>query len=180
MALYGSNGIQNILGYLKTYLTQKFALKVDAVSGKGLSTEDFTTAEKTKLAGIETGAQTNVKPDWNAASGATAEILNKPAIPGVTWYSSAVSAGGSLTLSLSNLKSLNVIVFHTYPYTGVAESISIVLPGLSSITDKIFNAYFNDGTLAGYVKITGLYPNITVLVKCESSADAEIYGFGVE
>jgi len=33
--------------------------KVDKVSGKGLSTEDYTTAEKTKLAGIEAGAQEN-------------------------------------------------------------------------------------------------------------------------
>lgn len=34
--------------------------KVDKVDGKGLSTNDFTSAEKTKLAGIETGAQVNV------------------------------------------------------------------------------------------------------------------------
>ena len=34
--------------------------KVDKVTGKGLSTEDFTTAEKTKLSGIETGADVNV------------------------------------------------------------------------------------------------------------------------
>lgn len=34
--------------------------KVDKVSGKGLSTEDYTTAEKTKLSGVETGAQVNI------------------------------------------------------------------------------------------------------------------------
>ena len=33
---------------------------VTPVSGKGLSTEDYTTAEKTKLSGIDTGAQVNV------------------------------------------------------------------------------------------------------------------------
>lgn len=54
--------------------------KVDKVAGKGLSTEDFTTAEKTKLSGIEAGAQANVNADWNAASG-DAQILNKPTIP---------------------------------------------------------------------------------------------------
>lgn len=37
----------------------------------------YTTAEKTKLAGIEDGAQVNVQSDWNATSGA-AQILNKP------------------------------------------------------------------------------------------------------
>lgn len=34
--------------------------KVDVVAGKQLSTEDYTTAEKTKLAGVEDGAQVNV------------------------------------------------------------------------------------------------------------------------
>lgn len=34
--------------------------KVDAVAGKGLSTNDFTTDEKNKLAGIASGAQVNV------------------------------------------------------------------------------------------------------------------------
>ena len=34
--------------------------KVDVVSGKGLSTNDYTTAEKTKLSGIASGAQANV------------------------------------------------------------------------------------------------------------------------
>lgn len=34
--------------------------KVDVVSGKGLSTNDYTTAEKTKLSGIASGAQVNV------------------------------------------------------------------------------------------------------------------------
>ena len=34
--------------------------KVDKVSGKGLSTNDYTTAEKTKLEGIEAGSQENV------------------------------------------------------------------------------------------------------------------------
>ena len=33
--------------------------KVDKITGKGLSTNDYTSAEKTKLSGIETGAQKN-------------------------------------------------------------------------------------------------------------------------
>jgi phage-related tail fiber protein len=39
-------------------MTTQLAGKVDKVSGKGLSTEDYTAAEKTKLAGIATGAGT--------------------------------------------------------------------------------------------------------------------------
>lgn len=54
-----------------------WSAKQDAEAGMGLSQEDFTTAEKVKLAGIAAGAQANVQSDWNAASG-DAQILNKP------------------------------------------------------------------------------------------------------
>lgn len=40
--------------------TAAIGTKVDKVGGKGLSTEDYTTAEKTKLNGIAEGAQVNV------------------------------------------------------------------------------------------------------------------------
>ena len=41
-------------------------------------TAAFTTELKTKLDGIQAGAQKNVKPNWNAPAGNAAEILNKP------------------------------------------------------------------------------------------------------
>ena len=44
----------------KTELTDGLAGKVDIVAGKGLSTEDYTSEDKAKLAGIATGAQVNV------------------------------------------------------------------------------------------------------------------------
>ena len=44
----------------KTELTDGLAGKVSVVAGKGLSTEDYTSEDKTKLAGIATGAQVNV------------------------------------------------------------------------------------------------------------------------
>lgn len=53
--------------------------KVDKVSGKELSTNDYTTAEKNKLAGIAAGAEVNVQPNWTQTT-ATADdyIKNKP------------------------------------------------------------------------------------------------------
>lgn len=56
--------------------------KVDKVAGKQLSTEDYTATEKTKLSGIQSGAEVNVNADWNAVTG-DAQILNKPIIPTV-------------------------------------------------------------------------------------------------
>jgi hypothetical protein len=43
-----------------TSVTTGLDTKVDKVTGKGLSTNDYTTDEKNKLAGIDTGAQVNV------------------------------------------------------------------------------------------------------------------------
>ena len=48
------------LTHLWQGLKQKLANKVDKVEGKGLSTNDFTTAEKNKLENIEAGADANV------------------------------------------------------------------------------------------------------------------------
>lgn len=53
--------------------------KVDKVSGKGLSTNDYTTEEKEKLSNIEAEAQVNVQSDWNVADASSdAFIKNKP------------------------------------------------------------------------------------------------------
>lgn len=53
--------------------------KVDKVEGKQLSSEDFTSQLKDKLDSIETGAQVNVKPDWNQTTESAPDfILNKP------------------------------------------------------------------------------------------------------
>ncbi len=48
---------------VKTETEAALAKKVDKVDGKGLSTEDFTSAFKTKLEGIEAGAQVNKVTD---------------------------------------------------------------------------------------------------------------------
>ncbi len=76
-------GLSTALANLDTKISDNNDLlgtKVDKVTGKGLSTEDFTTDEKDKLAGISSGAEVNVQPDWNATTG-DAFIRNKPTIP---------------------------------------------------------------------------------------------------
>ena len=51
---------RSLLAYFKSKLDLLFANKVDKENGKGLSSNDFTSEEKTKLANIEAGAQVNV------------------------------------------------------------------------------------------------------------------------
>ena len=73
-------------------LKSLLANKVDVVTGKGLSTNDYTTAEKTKLSGIATGAEVNVQADWNVTdTGSDAYIANKPTIPSGVVVDSALS-----------------------------------------------------------------------------------------
>jgi hypothetical protein len=65
-----------------SWVNDKVEDKVDKVTGKGLSTNDFTDTLKTKLDGIAAGAEVNVNADWDAVSG-DAQILNKPTIPSI-------------------------------------------------------------------------------------------------
>jgi len=56
-----------------------YAGKVDKITGKGLSENDFTDTDKAKLDGIETGAQVNVNADFGETDNlAPGYILNKP------------------------------------------------------------------------------------------------------
>ena len=53
--------------------------KVDKVTGKGLSTNDYTNEEKTKLAGIGAGAEPNVQSDWKQSDSSSDDFIkNKP------------------------------------------------------------------------------------------------------
>lgn len=70
------------LTYYHGKVKDKLNNKVDKVSGKGLSTNDYTTTEKNKLSGIASGAEVNVQSDWNQTDTTKDDyIKNKPTIP---------------------------------------------------------------------------------------------------
>lgn len=100
-------GISNIAG-LQAALDAKQNTEV----GKGLSTEDFTTALLTKLNGIAASAEVNVQSNWNEANtGSDAFIQNKPSdltnltLHGVTELSDVTSAGsGAIITSAERTK----------------------------------------------------------------------------
>ena len=76
----GTSGVVDLGTVITAH--QDISGKVDKVSGKGLSTNDYTTTEKNKLAGIATGAEVNVQSDWNVTDTTSdAYIKNKPTIP---------------------------------------------------------------------------------------------------
>jgi hypothetical protein len=63
----------------------------------GLSTNDYTTPEKSKLAGIQSGAEVNIQADWSETNPASdAFILNKPEItPPISLHSDLILDDGT-------------------------------------------------------------------------------------
>lgn len=73
------SGTVDLSAYATTeWVTQQLANKVNVEAGKGLSTNDYTTADKEKLAAIEAGAQVN-KIESIVVNGVTASIAGKQA-----------------------------------------------------------------------------------------------------
>lgn len=137
----GSNSLLYLLNLIKT----KFDTKVDKETGKGLSTNDYTTAEKTKLAGIEEGANKYTLPTAakdtlggvkttstvTSASGYTAS----PIISGVPYYKDTTYAVATTSanglMSASDKTKLNGIdtgaevnVIETVKVNGTAQTVS--------------------------------------------------------
>ena len=77
---YVSAHIPSLAGYAtENYVQQETSGKVDKVTGKDLSTNDFTDALLDKLNTIETSAQMNVQSDWTETnSAAYSYIAHKP------------------------------------------------------------------------------------------------------
>lgn len=73
--------VADLVSGLQTEITSSNKLSADLVKD-GTTNKVFTATEKTKLSGIETGAEVNVQSDWNQ-SNSTADdyIKNKPVIP---------------------------------------------------------------------------------------------------
>lgn len=65
----GSADLKNY--YKKDEVDNKLNEKVDKVTGKGLSTEDFTSEEKTKLAGLSNYNDTEIKTSLNLKADAS-------------------------------------------------------------------------------------------------------------
>lgn len=107
MAKYLDNdGLLYLWQKIKNVFATKDALdgKVDKVTGKGLSTNDYTTAEKDKLNGIQGGAQINPKVQVDEHN---REILgylldNDHGVLSM-WYSDTTSPdGGFITVPLAS------------------------------------------------------------------------------
>lgn len=116
-----------VLKDLINALTTAVGNKVDKISGKGLSTNDYTTAEKNKLSGIASGAEVNVQPDWNTTDTTSdAYIKNKPTS---LKNPNALTFTGGITGSYDGSAAKSVAIPTSLPANGgTAETISKTLP----------------------------------------------------
>ena len=125
--------------------------------------------DKTKIDGIETGAQVNVNADWNAASG-DAEILNKPGqFPSnqVVWIGTGTSSAGANVYSLSvtenyipwstRLKNLYNVAVDTGSDANADKEYVIPADGLyeMNIFMVVINTAGSDGTLCKLIAAVG-------------------------
>lgn len=106
MAKYLDNdGLLYLWQKIKNVFATKDALndKVDKVTGKGLSTNDYTTDEKNKLSGIKNGAQVNPKVvvDGNSRE-ITGYMLNDDNGVLVMGYEDTSLDGGTIAVPLAS------------------------------------------------------------------------------
>lgn len=116
-------------------ITGKLATKVDKVSGKQLSTEDYTTAEKTKLAGVETGAQVNVLESVSVNGSALTPTskgvditvpTNNNQLTNGAGYQTASDVSTAITAALADVTSFDFEVVSTLPASGEKGVIYLV------------------------------------------------------
>lgn len=134
-----SNGLLYFWQKLKTLL----AGKVDAVASKGLSTNDYTTDEKTKLTGIAEGANNYTHPAHSAKTSA----LYKVTVDALGHVSDATAAAKADITGLG-------IPGQDTTYSDATSSVA----GLMSATDKSkLDGFGAASTYALKSDITGLY-----------------------
>lgn len=148
--------------------------KVDKESGKGLSTNDYTTPEKNKLGGIESGAQVNIIETIQkngvpiSASNKTVNIIvptNTNELTNGAGFQNATQVNALISAALADVAGIDFQIVESLPSTGKKGTIYLV--SNSGIDNNIYDEYIwvNNkfemiGTtavdLSGYLKSTDL------------------------
>ena len=124
---------KEILQGIKNWTAGELDTKVDKVTGKGLSANDYTDSEKSKLAGIASGAEVNVQSDWNATEG-DAFIKNKPTIPAAVTESTV--SGWGFTKNTGTVTGVKINGTTKEPSSGVVD-LGTVITAHQDISGKV-------------------------------------------
>lgn len=148
--------------------------KVDKVSGKGLSANDFTNELKSKLDGIAAGAEVNVQADWNQTTDTADDyIKNKPTLgTAAAAATSDFATAAQGTKADSAIQGVKVGSTTLTPDSGKAVTITknditglgIPAQDTTYVFEGTYNASTNkaatmadikDGILTGYAQTSG-------------------------
>ena len=163
---------ENGLLYYNQKVNAKLDKKVDKVTGKGLSTNDYTTAEKNKLANIEANAQVNAIESIEV-NGVSASISNKKA-------SVNIQAGAIDSISVNGTKQTidaNKNVNITVPTNNNQLTNGAGYQTASQVQTAVNNA-IKDITSFGYEVVTTLPTNGTkgiIYLVPNSGAGQDVY-----
>ncbi|MGN5456823.1 MAG: hypothetical protein ACI4XN_12580 [Candidatus Kurthia intestinigallinarum] len=169
--------LQNLVGdtAVLTQINNAVAGKVDAVDGKGLSSNDYTDAEKNKLAGIATGANAYVLPTAGSSLGGvktTSTVTSNsgytacPIINGVPYYKDTNTTYSSLKNPYALTLQFNGTTNKTYD--GSSGQMFNVTPAAIGVADYVIaqgasGAWtyrkWNNGTYECWRQVTGTITN---------------------
>lgn len=177
------SGLTFLISKIKTALNEK----VNVVSGKGLSTNDYTSAEKQKLSGIASGAQANViesvkvngtklTPSSKAVDVTvptkTSQLTNDSGYQSATSVESIITAKGYQTQSqvqslinsaVGNITSIKYEKVNSLPTTGSNGVIYLVAH--SHGTQDIYDEYIWLAETKTYEKIGNTDIDLSAYVK---------------
>lgn len=175
----GENGLV-IRGKINDNFTEVYTDKEDKVSGKGLSTEDYTTAEKNKLTGIADNANNYSHPANHPPAIITQDADNRfvTDTEKSTWNGkqdrlTIRTEAGAFTLSATDKDKY-------IRYTG-ADNRTISVPNTLAITDVvtirqaaagiITLAPDSDETLNGDLKTAGIHSGLQIIKIADKTYD---------
>ena len=156
-------------------MTTQLAAKVDKVTGKDLSTEDYTSEEKTKLTGIEAGAEVNNIPDTNAG------LLTGSADTSLHYHSADRNRANHTGMQTASTISDFAATVRTVVLTGLSTAADTAIAATDTILSAIGKLQAqitaNLSTLASHTNNTSNPHNITKsqvgLGNCDNIADTD-------
>lgn len=156
MDLSGYVTTTNLTSILNSYVTTTdlstlLNQKVDKVTGKGLSTNDYTTAEKNKLAGIEAGAEENVIESITV-NGTSQTVTNK----NVNILIPSTADTGWMQMTLYNGATSTII-------PDSSSTSEYCRPYIRRVNDVVYLRGFIDYQSLSFDKMVATYPGSTII-----------------
>ena len=140
-------------------------------------TASFTTAQESKLSGIQAGAEVNVNADWNAVSG-DAQILNKPTTMPPSAHTHTIAEVTGLQTSLDGKAATS----HTHSLDNLSD-VTITSPTSGQVLKFNGAEWVNDtdavsgggGGVTDHGALTGLWDDDHTQYHTDARGDARYY-----